>query len=183
MESQWWYAKNNEKVGPISRIELIQQVADHNINLDTLVWQAGWEQWRKIAEVEELRADIAAVLADQHNSIPPPLPAPAVEGQQQALTEPTDLASKAFVLRAVGLFGGFTLFAFLITGHFFVALGQAAGIILQTLTIFLIVWSFKRLLGRRMRAPFRDAFYFGIFMVALYVVSLIIDLRASQIAG
>jgi hypothetical protein len=42
--------------------------------LDTLVWRPGWKEWRKIADVMEIRTQILAVLAEQRRTVPPPLP-------------------------------------------------------------------------------------------------------------
>ncbi len=74
MNQEWWYACNDEKLGPFPLPELLQCLGDDQINLDTLVWQPEWKEWRKLMDVEEIRTQVLEVLREQRRRIPPPLP-------------------------------------------------------------------------------------------------------------
>lgn len=58
----FFYAKNDEKFGPIS----IEELKEAGINGDTLVWREGFDSWRKASNIAEL--------ADLFKTVPPPLP-------------------------------------------------------------------------------------------------------------
>ena len=183
MESQWWYGNKDEKVGPVSRAELVQQFGDEKLSLDTFVWKAGWGEWRKLADVEELQAEVQAAVRERKRTIPPPLPNSPVEAQQPVLAALEDLTPTTFGLRVGALFGGYTLFALVLKGHFFVALGQSIGVALAATILFLIVWGGKRLFGQRMKTPLREAFMLGVSVAVVFAVLAVISLRITQITG
>ncbi len=58
----FFYAKNDEKFGPVS----IAELKEAGINKDTLIWYEGLDTWQKAGNVLEL--------ADLFKSVPPPLP-------------------------------------------------------------------------------------------------------------
>ncbi|OGS01262.1 MAG: hypothetical protein A3G41_05915 [Elusimicrobia bacterium RIFCSPLOWO2_12_FULL_59_9] len=74
LEQEWWYADGNVKTGPLPLSDLLQRLGDNRINLDTFVWRPGWKEWRKIADVMEIRNQVLVVLAEQRRRVPPPLP-------------------------------------------------------------------------------------------------------------
>ena len=74
MEQEWWYTDGKEKTGPLPLSELLQRLGDDRINLDTLIWQPGWKEWKKVADVEEIRTQVLEVLREQRRRTPPPLP-------------------------------------------------------------------------------------------------------------
>lgn len=53
---------------------MLQRLGDDRINLDTLVWQPGWKEWTKLADVEEIRTQVLEILREQRRRIPPPIP-------------------------------------------------------------------------------------------------------------
>ena len=65
---QWWYARDQRRLGPHTRSELLRLLADGVVDHNAPVWKRGMSQWMKLAEVPELQA----LLSD----IPPPLPEP-----------------------------------------------------------------------------------------------------------
>ncbi len=44
---EWYYAQNNERLGPVSDEELAELNRTGKITADTLVWRQGWSEWRK----------------------------------------------------------------------------------------------------------------------------------------
>ena len=63
METEWFYVKDGQQLGPVSRSELDQIVQRGEIGSDSLVWQEGMENW-------EPHAGLAS-------SAPPPPPTAA----------------------------------------------------------------------------------------------------------
>src|SRR6478735_12170991 len=43
---EWYYAQNNERLGPVSDEELTELNRTGKITADTLVWRQGWSEWR-----------------------------------------------------------------------------------------------------------------------------------------
>ena len=43
---EWYYAQNNERLGPVSEAELVELSQIGKITGDTLVWRQGWNDWR-----------------------------------------------------------------------------------------------------------------------------------------
>lgn len=60
---QWYYVKNNERFGPIGKVELLDKLNQKIITNESLVWTEGLEDWVKIKEVPELK---------QHQTPPTP---------------------------------------------------------------------------------------------------------------
>ncbi|MBI4190759.1 MAG: DUF4328 domain-containing protein [Betaproteobacteria bacterium] len=73
MEQEWWYADGDEKAGPLPLSDLLKRLADDRINLNTLVWQPGWKEWRKLINLEEIRSQVLETLREQRSRTPPPL--------------------------------------------------------------------------------------------------------------
>lgn len=66
---QWYYVKNNEKNGPISEEELIQNLNKGIIDSDTLVWSSGMPDWQKIKAVPTLNThNTPPILKDKVNT-------------------------------------------------------------------------------------------------------------------
>ena len=65
MATEWYYAKDNQTIGPISESELRQRASTGQIAPTDLVWTHGMLQWATASRVHGL---LAAV------SVPPPLP-------------------------------------------------------------------------------------------------------------
>ena len=47
----WYYAVNQQRIGPVSEQEFARLIAAGTIGADTLVWRAGMGQWQRYAEV------------------------------------------------------------------------------------------------------------------------------------
>lgn len=47
---QWYYAINNQRLGPVSQADLERLAAEGTIKPDTLVWRAGMAQWETYAK-------------------------------------------------------------------------------------------------------------------------------------
>lgn len=69
--SQWYYAKGNEKVGPISSADLKQLAADGTVLPSDNVWRSDWSEWRTASSVKGLCPHTA-----NPKSGPPPLQPP-----------------------------------------------------------------------------------------------------------
>lgn len=65
MNSDWWYAEHNERIGPVAFHTLIGLIRDGNISPDTLVWHTGMAAWKKAFLVPQLKA--------YFTNTPPPL--------------------------------------------------------------------------------------------------------------
>jgi uncharacterized RDD family membrane protein YckC len=48
----WYYANNNQRLGPVSDSEFARLAREKTIREDTLVWQHGMPDWKTYAEVE-----------------------------------------------------------------------------------------------------------------------------------
>ncbi len=79
MEHEWWYADAGQRVGPVQLPELLQRLASDQIRLETLVWQPGWKDWRKLMDVEEIRTQVLEVSREQRHRNPPPFPPNAAQ--------------------------------------------------------------------------------------------------------
>lgn len=101
----WYYALDNQRLGPVSQTEFERLVAAKTISDDTLVWRRGMQGWQTLREV--LAADPGAV-----NIAPPPLPPPVspdsemsdpacVSGQQAAADKVPPVRYAGFFIRVV----------------------------------------------------------------------------------
>ncbi len=63
-EKIWYYEKEGQALGPVSKSELILLIAEKKIDEKTLAWKNTMENWKPVAELEELRLEMR----------PPPLP-------------------------------------------------------------------------------------------------------------
>lgn len=64
--SEWWFAENEKKTGPVSEAELRRLIQMGKIKLSTMVWQEGMDGWKPIEKV--------SALVSLKEAIPPPLP-------------------------------------------------------------------------------------------------------------
>jgi GYF domain 2 len=65
MSEAWYYANGENRVGPLSRKELVQALSQMPEASKPLVWRRGFSDWQKAAELAELFPYVAE---------PPPLP-------------------------------------------------------------------------------------------------------------
>lgn len=85
LEARWWYADGNKKMGPVSQSDLLQRLRANLINLDTLIWQSNWIEWRKLSDAEEIRTQVLEIFSEQQRRIPTP---PPFAGGVQSGTSP-----------------------------------------------------------------------------------------------
>ena len=70
MEQEWWYAETGQKIGPIPLSDLLQFLSRGQITGNTLVWQPGWKDWRKLMDVEAIRNQVLEALKEQSRHKP-----------------------------------------------------------------------------------------------------------------
>lgn len=54
----WYYAKENEQIGPIGKGELLNLIKQDVVKGENLVWTQGMEDWKKSKEVDALKKEI-----------------------------------------------------------------------------------------------------------------------------
>lgn len=96
---------------------------------------------------------------------------------------PPDTSTGAFLLRLAAVVIGFVaLFSLTSDGKFGVAIGQTLFALALVAVLFLLAWSIPRLFGRRMQSPRKKAFELLLFVFALFVVFVLLQLKMEQIA-
>lgn len=55
---EWYYAKENEKIGPVEKEELLDLIKQKVVKGEDLVWTQGMENWEKSKEVDALKTAI-----------------------------------------------------------------------------------------------------------------------------
>jgi hypothetical protein len=70
MSQSWWYAKDNQKLGPYPIDKIESMYAEEIISDKTLIWQEGMSDWLPLAEVESLKNTL--------KPLPPPIPTQTV---------------------------------------------------------------------------------------------------------
>ena len=124
----WWYAVNNEKLGPVDQAALLALYREQKIAAGTLVWTKGMADWQTFGSIEALQAQLAdvpeaeivaqpAVVAEQPAVAPeqsavapeqPPIspeqppvatkPAPIMTGEPARRVAPQESSSKKVLL-------------------------------------------------------------------------------------
>jgi hypothetical protein len=105
MINEYYYANNDQKVGPLSKEALKGKIAK-----DTLIWKEGMKDWVKASELSELK--------DLFQNEPPPIPeakkqqkAPPIPGSESQNNEfVKKISNNALILFAVLLAVGFMEF-------------------------------------------------------------------------
>ena len=64
---KYYFAVDEKQQGPVSAEVIVQKYTAEEINMDTLVWRKGMEQWRKLSECEDFSSLISS-------EVPPPMP-------------------------------------------------------------------------------------------------------------
>ena len=52
--SEWWYADRGARIGPVEKEELASLYQTRNIDLNTVVWKKGMDEWLPLGNVEDL---------------------------------------------------------------------------------------------------------------------------------
>lgn len=122
----WYYARNDQRFGPVEDAELRRLAAAGQISPTDLVWRQEFPDWRKAGEVEGLFPP--APFGAPPMAMPPPPPAaaytpqivapyaPYPPAQVQQTTQYADFGSRfaaalidGVILIVVGMFAGFVL--------------------------------------------------------------------------
>lgn len=94
MTAEWFYAKDKEKVGPVTEAQLMELCRSGEISRPDMVWRQGMAKWQRAGEVEGLFV---------RTSAPPPLPEAGTEApalaESPAVRSPDELK-----LPVVGMF-------------------------------------------------------------------------------
>jgi len=70
MADNWYYVQKGNRQGPVA-IEVIEKmIADQDLKSEDFVWKKGFENWKKIKEVEELQANNNEAAAPMAPEIP-----------------------------------------------------------------------------------------------------------------
>jgi hypothetical protein len=83
--AKWWYADSNQTIGPVSQSDLLQRLDANLINVDTLIWQPNWTEWRKLNDSDEIRMEVQAILSEQQRRN---APLPVLTSEVPSLTSP-----------------------------------------------------------------------------------------------
>ena len=59
-EHNWFYRKNEQQFGPVSRDEILRLLAQHELTADSYVWAEGMGNWQHIESIADLAAFIPA---------------------------------------------------------------------------------------------------------------------------
>ncbi len=63
MSAIWYYVENNDRVGPVTADQLMDYIENGRLNDQSYVWKKGFDNWKRIAEVDELKKEAAPELA------------------------------------------------------------------------------------------------------------------------
>ena len=80
---QWYYAIDDQRLGPVSHEEFEQLVQSGKVTTDSLIWRKGMDQWKTLGEVQ--------VRDPALFSVPPPLPG-AVEPVEAEVESEAEIA-------------------------------------------------------------------------------------------
>lgn len=89
-ESEWYYARGEEQVGPVGEDELRALIAGGQVTADTLVWTQGMSNWIAAGRVPGLSAAADVVKAHPTESPEPAYATPAPADPADAPGAPTE---------------------------------------------------------------------------------------------
>lgn len=72
MSDSWYYVQKGNRHGPVSVDVIESMISKQDLNAEDFVWKKGFENWKKISEVDELQISAPAPI-----SLAPELPKPA----------------------------------------------------------------------------------------------------------
>lgn len=76
----WYYVDSkNERVGPVSKEELLSLITNKDVGSESYVWTSTFDDWTKVSEVDELRIDV-----------PLPVPEFKIEEKKESSSEDFD---------------------------------------------------------------------------------------------
>lgn len=102
----WWYAVNNEKLGPIDQDALITLYRDKKIDAATLVWTKGMADWQAFGSIEALQASpeivqepVVEMTAEPVEQPPVAIkPSPIMTGEPARTAAPKESSSRRALL-------------------------------------------------------------------------------------
>jgi hypothetical protein len=107
--ADWFYAQNDEQLGPVSKSELKVLATRGDLSPDDMVWNSSWDDWRPASSLSGLFSP--------HQSSPPP-PVVSTESNSGNITAAEaislfDLKFETFLTpRLIGLVYAISLFLF-----------------------------------------------------------------------
>jgi uncharacterized RDD family membrane protein YckC len=84
----WYYARNDQRFGPVEETELRRLVAVGQIARGDLVWRQDWPDWRAAEEVEGLLPPAGGTPPPRVPTPPPPPPAALLASQSPYAASP-----------------------------------------------------------------------------------------------
>jgi hypothetical protein len=57
IEQKWYFVEDGQRKGPISKDEILKLIEVRKLDSSSYVWTKGFEDWRKLEEVEELKVE------------------------------------------------------------------------------------------------------------------------------
>ena len=54
MGAHWFYVENDDKVGPVDQNKIVSLIKERKLSSSSYVWTAGFENWKRLFEVESL---------------------------------------------------------------------------------------------------------------------------------
>lgn len=76
MADSWYYVLKGQRHGPVSLDVLQQMIAKNELNHQDFIWKKGFDNWKKIKEVDEVQV-VAATPAPIEPELPPVVEKPA----------------------------------------------------------------------------------------------------------
>ncbi len=90
-EQNWYYAKGDEKIGPITSVELKHVAANGKLHPTDYVWKTDWPEWKKANSLKGL-------FPPSTNSPPPPRSEKSVQTIQAAAEAADQVSQKLWFL-------------------------------------------------------------------------------------
>jgi dihydrofolate reductase len=71
MADNWYYVQKGNRHGPVAIEVIVEMVSNQELNSDDFVWKKGFENWKKVKEVQELEPKKNISKADDSLPLPP----------------------------------------------------------------------------------------------------------------
>lgn len=196
---KWYYAKKDEKIGPVSEKEIINLINKSTIHKNNLVWKNGMNNWQEINKVSKFEEFFTA-------QFPPPLPNAEREknnekknsDKKHEVTEhkltgndktniKADSVNHSSQVKSAStwaiVLGGLKLLIGL--GIIFI-LGKEINTIFEinviTIILTIIIGGLMIFFGLRIRNGHQDSFNYINYLIVIISISLILGIIASQAA-
>ena len=70
MVEEWYYVEGNERIGPIDESSLESLIRSGKLKEENFVWKKGYDNWKKISEVNELHVYLDSEVKIEAESLP-----------------------------------------------------------------------------------------------------------------